>query len=258
MGQLFVPLNFLLHAHLALRDLGSPTAAVGAMLPDLWRMAHRRAHAHRLPTHVEAPGLRAGLAHHAAADRWFHDAPELHRGEELLRTIFAAEGIRAPKLRLFAHPLWEICLDGALVRRQGSGPLRAWLQEAFAGAARERDAGQQALGGVLGPDGDAFAARMDRIVRELLRGPWIDAYAGGEGVAWCLDAMRARAGLERLAPDDLATLARRIDETAPEADRGLAGLLEEANRGLAGLHEEADRGLAGLQEEAARGISAPR
>src|SRR3954468_14876389 len=52
------PVNFLLHHHLAARDLGSPEAAVGAMLPDLWRMADRRVRAIR---RLAAPGGAEGV-----------------------------------------------------------------------------------------------------------------------------------------------------------------------------------------------------
>ena len=219
------PVNFLLHAHLAHRDLGSPVAAVGAMLPDLWRMAHRRAHAHRLPAEHPAPLLRAGIAHHTAADRWFHAHPSLAQGEAALLQIFLEEHLLAPKLRLFAHPLWELFLDGALARSLGPASLRSWLQDLFRLALPERDPAQRALAAALGPDLDAFLARMERIDRELLHGPWIDAYTAGEGLAWCLDAMRSRAGLPRLDPASLRRLAARLDPLAPRADDALAALL---------------------------------
>src|SRR5262245_14457660 len=44
-GCYTAPVNFVLHHHLAARDLGSPAAGAGAMLPDLWRMADRRVRA---------------------------------------------------------------------------------------------------------------------------------------------------------------------------------------------------------------------
>lgn len=218
-------MNFLLHAHLAHRDHGARTVAVGAMLPDLWRLAHRRALPHRLPPAASAPRLREGLAHHAATDRWFHEAPALREGEALLHEIFTSERISAPKLRLFAHPLWELCLDGALVRSLGADPLRAWLAGAFEEAAAERDPGQRALGDALGAEGEVFLNRMERIDQDLTRGPWLDAYASGEGLAFCLDAMRLRTGLPRLPPAELRSLARRLDEVAPHTDRLLSQLL---------------------------------
>jgi acyl carrier protein phosphodiesterase len=217
--------NFLLHAHLAHREHGVRTVAVGAMLPDLWRLAHRRALPHRLPADADAPRLREGLAHHAATDRWFHEAPALQEGEALLHEIFASERLSAPKLRLFAHPLWELCLDGALVRSLGAVPLRAWLAGAFEEAAVERDPGQRALGDALGADGALFLSRMEKIDRALTQGPWLDAYASGEGLAFCLETMRRRTGLPALPPGEFRRLARRLDEVTPRADQGLALLL---------------------------------
>src|SRR3954466_7384028 len=78
--------NFLLHHHLAARDLGSPEAAVGSMLPDLWRMADRRVRAIRRPD-SDAEDRRvgevlAGIEHHLTADHWFHAAPVFLDGEE--------------------------------------------------------------------------------------------------------------------------------------------------------------------------------
>jgi hypothetical protein len=196
------------------------------MLPDLWRLAHRRALPRRLPATLPAPRLREGLAHHAATDRWFHEAPALQEGEALLREIFASERLSAPKLSLFAHPLWELCLDGALVRSLGAASLRTWLAGAFEEAAVERDPGQRALGDALGAEGATFLSRMEKIDRDLTRGPWLDAYTSGEGLAFCLDATRRRTGLPALPPGESRVLAGYLErEVAPRADRLLAALL---------------------------------
>ncbi|MCS6898745.1 MAG: hypothetical protein RMJ98_04965 [Myxococcales bacterium] len=218
-------MNFLLHGHLAHREHHDRTVAVGAMLPDLWRLAHRRALPHRLPATVNAPQLRTGLAHHAALDRWFHEASALREGETLLHDCFVAEHLSAPKLRLFAHPLWELCLDGALVRSLGAASLRTWLASAFEEAASQRDPGQRALGESLGAEGDIFLTRMETIDRELTQGPWLEAYTSGEGLAFCLDAMRLRIGLPRLSPAELRSLARCLEEVVPLADQLLTRLL---------------------------------
>src|SRR5512132_2779549 len=113
--------NFLLHHHLALRDLGAPDAAVGAMLPDLWRMADRRVRpaVGELPpsdSNNEAsalPRVLAGIAHHVAADRWFHRDPVFLDGEQLTAARLRSVAADAPRIGLFAHVLWELCLDGA-------------------------------------------------------------------------------------------------------------------------------------------------
>src|SRR5687768_1786649 len=64
-------MNFLLHRRLALDELGSRPAAVGAMLPDLWRMADRRVRAREEVSFSEASlsELERGVAHHLEADR---------------------------------------------------------------------------------------------------------------------------------------------------------------------------------------------
>lgn len=189
------------------------------MLPDLWRLAHRRAHVHRLPADPPAPRLRAGLDHHATTDRWFHESAALHRGEGALREVIRSAGLRAPKLSLLAHPLWEMCLDGALARQVGATELRSELRASFAEASGERAVCEGALGEALGADGEVFTARLGRVTRELLEGPWIDAYTHGDGLAFCLDGMRLRTGLPRLDPDERARLALGL--------QGLAGLADE-------------------------------
>ena len=77
-------MNFLLHHHLATRDLGAPAASVGAMLPDLWRMADRRVFAREVDGAGENATVRevlAGIDHHVEIDRWFHAAPVFKSGE---------------------------------------------------------------------------------------------------------------------------------------------------------------------------------
>lgn len=202
------------------------------MLPDLWRLAHRRAHVHRLPLEPALPALREGLAHHTLTDRWFHEADALHQGEQALLDAFAREQITAPKLRLFAHPLWEICLDGALVRTLGVTPCRQWLGLIFAEASSPRAMAQRAMASVLGPDGDAFLGRMEKIDKDLTHGPWLEAYTRGDGVAWCLDAMRLRSGLTRIDGDALGRLGRCIDALAPLADRSVEEILRAPARGI--------------------------
>jgi hypothetical protein len=224
-------LNFLLHAHLASLPEPCAEASVGATLPDLWRVAHRRARPPLQSTLPVSPGIQRGLAHHAEADRWFHDHEALASGEALLLSLFQREQLTAPRLRLLAHPLWELCLDGALVRSRGASTWRRWLHDTWRESAQAREQAHLAIAARLGPEGTLFAQRITRVERELLDGPWLDAYTHGEGLAWCLDAMRARSGLPRVPVDELQRLALALEETRPVADQSLRTLL--ASWGLA-------------------------
>ena len=221
-------MNFLLHAWLARRDLVDATAAVGAMLPDLWRMAHRRAHVRSLPPNAGGAALQAGLVHHSRLDAWFHDDEALHRGEHALRLAMA--GLSARKLGLLAHPLWEMCLDGAWLRVQGLAREQHALDELLDAARPARAEAEAALAAVLGPDGEVFFRQMARIEGELRRGPWLAAYTHGEGLAWCLDGVRLRTGLPRLDPAERTQLGEHLDALAPLADTTLAAIQQDAPR----------------------------
>ena len=114
-------LNFLLHRLLAKRQMGDVLGGVGAMLPDFWRMAHRRMRPRRLEWGSDASPaalrLLAGVRHHVESDRWFH--ARLGFAREEAETVAALRGA-APalnKIGMFGHPAWEMCLDGALLLR---------------------------------------------------------------------------------------------------------------------------------------------
>src|SRR5262245_340267 len=117
-------MNFLLHHHTARAELGSAAGGVGAMLPDLWRMADRRVRPTASVTQTAGPcdsddafeEIQRGIEHHVAVDRWFHRAEVFRDGERMTRERFLAASARAPRIGLFAHVGWEMCLDGALVR----------------------------------------------------------------------------------------------------------------------------------------------
>jgi hypothetical protein len=231
-------MNFLLHRHLAAGAFGSPVAGVGAVLPDLWRMADRRARA-RPP----APGaiaartatpldlVLAGIAHHLDSDGWFHRSPLFTDGERATAARLRAAGLRAPRMPLLAHATWELCLDGALVRREGAGAIRGALADGHRAAgdacALALDA-CTAVGATVAPaERRQLTARMERMWRALLDGEWIDAYRDGAGVAHLLDGIRRRVGLSPLAADDLPRLGAALDSLGPDADGALAALLAE-------------------------------
>ncbi|WP_437872302.1 hypothetical protein [Sorangium sp. So ce363] len=235
-------MNFLLHRHLAARDLGSAAAGAAAMLPDLWRMADRRVRPSRAPDRPAAPPPRlaevlAGIDHHVAVDRWFHAAPVFVEGERRLAAALRAASLGAPRLALFAHVLWEMCLDGALVRRIGLAPLlddlRAGL-EAIDGAPTETAASihhfQQRAPSPAGALADraAFESRLRRICDELTRGPWIAGYQDGAGLVLRLSGVRARFGMPPFTPDQHARLAALLDALAASADEALIDLIHTA------------------------------
>ncbi|WP_433936087.1 hypothetical protein AB3662_15395 [Sorangium cellulosum] len=251
-------MNFLLHRHLAARDLGSVAAGAGAMLPDLWRMADRRVRPSRaadrpaaLPPRVAE--VLAGIDHHVALDRWFHAAPVFVEGERRLADALRGASLGAPRLALFAHVLWEMCLDGALLRRTGFAPaldaLRAglaaidgtpseaaasihhFLRRAPSPADAPPDAPSRA--GASSPpaaltDRAAFEARLRRICDELARGPWIAGYQDGAGLALRLAGVRSRFGMPPFTPEQHDHLAALLDALSAAADDALDDILRTA------------------------------
>jgi len=228
-------MNFLLHHHLATRALGSPAAAAGAMLPDLWRMADRRVRAQArralsMTVEGDLASVLDGIEHHLDTDRWFHADAVFRDGERLAAERLRDAGARAPHIGLFAHILWELCLDGALLRREGFSVVLASLRQSLSAAAGEpaaravelhhfgrvqRDAGARA----------AFDARLERICAELARGPWIEGYQTGEGIAKRVEGVRAHLGLGAMSPEERARVVTAMDAMRAEADNALARIL---------------------------------
>ncbi len=221
-------MNFLLHHHLAARDLGSAAGALGAMLPDVWRMADRRAHVRDGDTSMHPVSVRAvldGVAHHLAVDARFHAASVFTIGEQATRDALR-NASRAPKLSVFAHITWELCLDGALVRRVGLDTTLASLRQSVRAARpdahhraamatvpslRERAASEQ----------ERFEARVDQILDAIALGPWIAGYATGEGIVERLEGVRARLHLAPLPAVDRHGVARALDGLANPADEAV-------------------------------------
>lgn len=228
-------MNFVLHHHLGARDLGSPAAGVGAMLPDLWRMADRRVRARggHAGGDPEIAEVLAGIDHHLAVDRWFHADPVFTEGEDEAAERLQAARIEAPRTVLFAHVLWELCLDGALLQELGLAPVLASLGEglraARAGAAK-RAAEIHHFGRVTRTDDEraSFERRMDRIFDELARGPWIDGYRSGSGIAERIGGVRARLGLDPMSPDDGRRFAAVADALLERAPAAVAEILHRA------------------------------
>jgi len=232
--------NFLFHRHLAARDSGSPLAGFGAMLPDLWRMADRRLRPRRsadwpaLPAPAarvgEAAKLRAllwGIEHHLAVDTAFHRGEVLKQGEAIATRLLREAAIGGEKVLLFGHVAWEICLDGALLRRLGLEPTKEQLRaelaalgpEALAAALRHhapelseaerREAGESLIG----------------MLHQLAWGGWIDGYLDGRGIAQRLEGVRRRVRLPPLGEEDRRRTAEAIDRLLREADDRLDAAL---------------------------------
>lgn len=231
-------MNFLLHRHLAEIALGSPLAGLGAMLPDLWRMADRRV---RPASPAQAAwdtlgeadaGTREvmrGIEHHLEVDLWFHEHDVFTTGERAAAAALRGAQTAAKKLVLFAHPLWEMCLDGALVRRLGEGAVRGAVAAGFtAGRGAARTAAhahhfaRSEQGGAYRAE---FEARMDWLGDELSGGPWIEGYARPDGLVRGLGGMRRRFGLPAFTDDEQGRLAASIGTLTALADAKVAEIL---------------------------------
>ncbi len=229
-------MNFLLHRHLGARDLGTTAAGVGAMLPDLWRMADRRvrprAAREALPaTAGSAPlvDLLLGIEHHVVADRWFHSDPVFVEGEREAVDRLRHAQITARRTTLFAHVLWELCLDGELLRREGLDRITRELQGGLecTQAALAASAEIHHFSRVVrtGDERFRFERRLARICLELASGSWIDGYQTGEGIAARLQGLRSRLGLDAMSPDDASRLAAVADALLVRAADALDRIL---------------------------------
>ena len=227
-------MNFILHRRLAERDLASAAAGIGAMLPDLWRMADRRM---RAKTAVRVVGaaddlrdVLAGVEHHLATDRWFHGHAAFHDGERETTRRLLVVAADVPKLALLGHAAWEMCLDGALLRREGLQPtldaLRAQMR-ALTLAPIYSAARYHRRPHLASPEAQSvFDASLGHLFERLLEGGWITGYTTGMGIARRIDGMRARYGLARLSPAVLADVADVFDAMAVHADRALGDVIE--------------------------------
>jgi hypothetical protein len=229
--------NFVLHAHLAHRDLGDPSATLGAILPDLWRMAARPARSRRAvtapPGDEELARVLKGVDHHLHADAWFHKTPFFTEGERVTANALAAVPPEtSPRLRLFAHATWEMCLDGALVRLVGDTSVRATLAAAVHGHEAVADRAAELHHGdsrrAAGIDDETFRARMRRAFEAVESFALPAGYATAEGIA--LRLIGIRAGLGFPPPDGAARQSwiAALAPVEPFADRMVGELLDSA------------------------------
>lgn len=225
-------MNFLLHRHLAERELASPNAGIGAMLPDLWRMADRRVRPARGGLRADSDTLGevlSGIEHHVESDRWFHRAAIFTDGERRTAELLRGAGIGAPRIGMFAHVIWELCLDGALLRKVGLAATVDALRRGFA----ETDATSDEAAALhhwdraerSAEERAVFELRMRRLREELARGPWIDGYQDGDGLALRVAGVRARLGFEPMTHEDRERLGEVLARLAEEAIPALEALL---------------------------------
>lgn len=186
------------------------------MLPDLWRMADRRVRPARVEVPADGPVLR-GIAHHVDSDRWFHADPVFLDGERAARERLRRANAATPRVGLFAHVLWEMCLDGALVRLRGFDLVMDEVRSALAHARSDearRAVEAHHFGRVArtGEERMRFDARLSRIVDELARGPWIEGYQTGQGIAARLEGVRAGLRFAAMPESERTTLAGVAEE----------------------------------------------
>jgi hypothetical protein len=228
--------NFVLHAHVAARDSHDDAVTLGAMLPDLWRMAARSARSRRALHAPEASGelqsVLAGVEHHLKADAWFHKTRYFVEGEVVAKRALARiPSELSPRLRLFAHATWEMCLDGALTRLVGADDVSQTLRRAIAGrdaVAREAaDLHHGAARRAAGVDDATFDARMHRLLDAVGSFALPAGYATAEGVSLRLAGMRAGLGFAPPSHEEREQWVEVLAEVEPVADRLVLGLLEE-------------------------------
>jgi hypothetical protein len=197
------------------------------MLPDLWRMADRRVRPSLQP--LAATGsprvdeVNAGIDHHHRVDAAFHESALFRDGEAAI--MRALREIPAPRLSLFGHIAFELCLDGALVRREGEALLED-VRAAIAVAA-DASAGESPVEAAARlhyatrksePLPDRFQARVAWLLGEVARGPWVEGYARGAQVADRIDGIRKSLGFPTVEGADREQLVRVLDDAIARAE----------------------------------------
>jgi hypothetical protein len=226
-------LNFLFHHHLASRDLGHPVAAIGAMLPDLWRMADGRLKARESVDPEERPAdeatrhLLRGIRHHLTLDALFHTSNLCRDGERRAAELLRASGVRGEKMVLLGHVAWELCLDGALLENLGLEKVKTALRQGIA-ALDPKNLRQTLLRHqpTLEAEPEVLQEAQERLIglfHQLAWGNWIDGYRDGQGLVQRLQGVRRRVRLPPLDADDRQRAAQALDTLLDDA----RGRLEE-------------------------------
>ena len=143
------------------------------------------------------------------------------RGESAVRDVLR-RATDSPKLGLFAHITWELCLDGALLRRVGTQRVLEGLRGAVASVRPDVHHGLAAtLVRLPSAERPAFEARVNRILDAILAGPWVAGYATASGVVERLEGLRRRLGLGVVSSADRDVVADGLETLAPHADTSL-------------------------------------
>jgi len=150
--QQYGSMNFVAHAHVALRCAGSNwELAFGAALPDLASMAGTRIERSLLP-----PSVDKGVALHHRADSAFHALGVFQAGSGWIRTGLLGAGVPTGPARAVGHAGYELLLDGCLLGRPG-------VQEEFAELlARAPDIADVVFGGNPGRWRELLAVLRDQ------------------------------------------------------------------------------------------------
>jgi hypothetical protein len=216
--------------HYTCAAVPSPEVRVGAVLPDLAALYHRKVRPLALARDWQAqsarpPGMEAllaGVDFHHAVDVRFHRAPLfLRTADGIQQALLGAS--RTPGLKRFlpAHVLCELYLDHLLLERDPG------LADAF-----YRDvAGAQALMGAFVErhplaDRAGFRAFLERIVDDR----FVDAYRSHEGILRRMQRILARFGQRPLEPAEQAAVAGFFTREAQETEQALASFLPEMHR----------------------------
>lgn len=128
---------------------------------------------------------------------------------------------------LFAHIAWELCLDGALLRRVG---LDAVLRAVRASIESVRPDAHHRAADQWVPDlppGDRgrFERRVDQILDAIGEGRWVAGYATAPGIVERLEGLRARLGFRPMGGGDRGAVAAALEPVERVADAGLQEIL---------------------------------
>jgi hypothetical protein len=207
--------NFVGHAAVAVWDEDDPRYSVGAMLPDLWRMAGERG----APT-VHDDVVRRGVQCHHRVDAVFHDTAAFLELSSRLRHRLRAADVTRPATLATAHVGVELLLDGALLRRPTV--QRHWARTVAAAntlpaaAIAWRDAAPTRRFAEL-------CANLSRIA---------EGYHDAAGVTERVVRMLARRPRLRAADSDLPGISAALAALAPDVEASTDALLAEVRTGL--------------------------
>jgi hypothetical protein len=213
-------MNFVSHFWRAAHELDSSKAGIGAMLPDLWGMVDRRIRpvAARAPTGDGVAELLRGIEHHLALDRSFHASPLLLRGEKRATEALRGAARHTEKLGLLGHIAWELCLDGALLRRNGVAPIKSRIAAAVGLVTRtELELALAEQKSPIDLEQAPITTRTLELLGHIVDSNWIDGYIEGHGLMLRLDGVRRRVKLPAIDPADRAAVAEALDQLLDQA-----------------------------------------